>query len=76
MHSLNIQLFHRRSTRSVKYPRLLSNLAHMVNSQWLELPMSRTNSHGPNDVRAIEVRLYFTDHLLFSEMGRTIGSGG
>ena len=27
--------------------------------QWLELPMSRTNFHGPEDVRAIEVRLYF-----------------
>ena len=30
----------------------------MINPQWLELPMSRTNFHGPNDVRAIEVRLY------------------
>ena len=30
----------------------------MINHQWLELPMSRTNSHGPKDVRAIEVRLY------------------
>ena len=30
----------------------------MVNPQWLELPMSRTNFHGPKDVRAIEVRLY------------------
>ena len=31
----------------------------MINHQWLELPMSRTNFHGPKDVRAIEVRLYF-----------------
>ena len=30
----------------------------MINPQWLELPMSRTNIHGPKDVRAIEVRLY------------------
>ena len=30
----------------------------MINPQWLELPMSRTNFHGPKDVRAIEVRLY------------------
>ena len=30
----------------------------LINPQWLELPMSRTNSHGPKDVRAIEVRLY------------------
>ena len=30
----------------------------MINLQWVELPMSRTNFYGPNDVRAIEVRLY------------------
>ena len=30
----------------------------MINPQWLELPMPRTNFHGPKDVRAIEVRLY------------------
>ena len=30
----------------------------MINPQWLELPMSRTNFYGPNDVRAIKVRLY------------------
>ena len=29
----------------------------MINPQWLELLMSRTNFHGPKDVRAIEVRL-------------------
>ena len=29
-----------------------------VNPQWLKLPMSRTNFHGPKDIRAIEVRLY------------------
>ena len=32
----------------------------MINPQWLELPMSRTNFHGPKDVRAIEVRLFTT----------------
>ena len=30
----------------------------MINPQWLELPMSRMNFHGPKDVRAIEVWLY------------------
>ena len=30
----------------------------MINPHWFELPMSRTNFHGPKDVRAIEVRLY------------------
>ena len=30
----------------------------MINPQWLEQPISRTNYHGPKDVRAIEVRLY------------------
>ena len=31
----------------------------MINPQWLELPISRTNFHCPKDVRAIEVRLYW-----------------
>ena len=30
----------------------------MINPQWLDLPMSRTNFHGPKDIRAIEIRLY------------------
>ena len=30
----------------------------MINPQYLELPMSWTNFHGPKDVRTIEVRLY------------------
>ena len=30
----------------------------MINTRWLELPMSRTNFYGPKDVRANEVRLY------------------
>ena len=30
----------------------------MINPQWLELSISRTNFYGPKDVRAIEVRLY------------------
>ena len=29
-----------------------------INTQWLELPMSRTNFHGTKDVCAFEVRLY------------------
>ena len=30
----------------------------MINPQWLELPISKRNFHGPKDVRVIEVRLY------------------
>ena len=30
----------------------------MINPQWLILPMSQTNFHGPKDVGATEVRLY------------------
>ena len=44
------------------FPKLLlftSWTGAMINPQWLELPMSRTNFHGRKDVRAIEVRLYF-----------------
>ena len=42
----------------------------MINPQWFELPMSRTNFHGPNDVRAIEVGLYMTKdlHLTVEDM--------
>ena len=34
----------------------------MINPQWLELPMSRSNLQGPKDIRLIEVRLYM-DYL-------------
>ena len=37
----------------------------MVSPQWLELPVSRRKSHAPENVRAIEVRLYITDYCLF-----------
>ena len=49
----------------------------MINPQWLELPMSRMNFHGPKDVRAIEVRLYkvLTVKLLKQGYLRKIGSG-
>ena len=49
-----------------KYPKLslfASWTGAMINPQWLELPMSRTNFHGPKDVRAIEVRLYFVTNI-------------
>ena len=39
----------------------------MINFQWLELPISRTNFYGAKDVRAIEVRQYlrtFWGHFL------------
>ena len=42
----------------------------MINPQWLELLMFRTNFNGPKDVRAIEVRLYV--HLLLWLFAMTI----
>ena len=30
----------------------------MINPQWFELPMSRTNLHGLKNVRVIEVGVY------------------
>ena len=36
----------------------------MINIQWLKLPMSRTNFHGPKDVRAIEVWLNFPGDMM------------
>ena len=41
---------------SLNYPHLAPDL--VLNPQWLERPMSRTNFHRPKDVRAIEDRLY------------------
>ena len=38
----------------------------MIKSHLLELPISRTNFHGPKDVRVIEVWLYL-DTLPFLE---------
>ena len=48
----------RKSKRFPKLSLFASWTGAMSNPQWLELPMSRTNFHGPKDVRAIEVRLY------------------
>ena len=43
----------------------------MINPRWLELPLSRTNFHGPKGVRAIEVRLYcIENHIFFSNIDR------
>ena len=39
----------------------------MINSQWLELPMSRIHFHGPKDVSAIEVRLCIGVITLFGQ---------
>ena len=60
----NIQLL----CKTLKYfPNLsliASPLDSMINPQWHEQPISRTNFHGPKDVRAIEVRLYL-NRLVF-----------
>ena len=36
----------------------------MINPQWLEMPVSRTIFHGPEDVRAMEIRLFINILLL------------
>ena len=53
MGTLNIQLLYRIPNLSP----FTSLHCAIINPQWLELPISRTNFYGPNDVRAIEVRL-------------------
>ena len=50
MSTLNIQSLCRKSK--------IFQTGAMINFQWLELSVSRTNVHGRKDVRAIEVRLY------------------
>ena len=44
--------------KSKRYPYYASWPGSIINLQWLELPLSRTNFHSPKGVRAIEVRLY------------------
>ena len=58
MSTLNIQSLCRKSKRFPKLSLFASWTGAMINPQWLELPMSRTNFHGPKDVRAIEVQLF------------------
>ena len=48
----------------------------MINPQWLEVPMSRTNFHGPKDVRAIEVQLYYNHEKIFIENLFPLQKGG
>ena len=42
----------------------------MINSQWLELLMSRTSFHGPKDVPAIKIELYILSFILQQHMER------
>ena len=58
MSTLNIQSLCRNLKRFPKIIAICFLNWFLINPQWLELPMSRTNFHGPKDVRAIEVRLY------------------
>ena len=58
MSTLNIQLLCRKSIGFPELAIFASWSGAMINLQWRELPMSRTNFLGPKDVRAIEVRLY------------------
>ena len=44
---------------SLNYSPFASWPSARINPQWLELPISRTNFHGPKEVRAIKVWLYF-----------------
>ena len=65
MSTLNILLL--LEDRKKKVP-ILSPFAScsgaMTNPQWLELPIYRTNFHGPKETRAIEVRLYKAEHVI------------
>ena len=54
MSTLNIQLLYRRSKRFSNLSPFASWPCAIINPQWLELPMSRTNFHGPKDVRELK----------------------
>ena len=36
-----------------------SSTGFMINPQWLELPMSKINFHGPKDVRVFEINCLY-----------------
>ena len=55
MRTHNIPSCRRKSNR---YPYQTSWPGTIINPHWLELPLSRTNFHGPKGVRANEDRLY------------------
>ena len=55
MRTHNIPSCYRKSERDPYYA---SRPGAFIYPHWLELPLSRTNFHGPKGVRAIEVRLY------------------
>ena len=52
--TLNILVFY----KNIENIHILFPPGAMINPQWLELPISRTNFHGPKDVRVTEVRLF------------------
>ena len=54
--------------KSKKKTHKLSLFAFWPDTMWLEIPMSRTIFYGPNDVRAIAVRMYFV--LVKKALGR------
>ena len=35
----------------------------IIHPRWVELPLARTNFHGPKPVRAIEILLYRLDYV-------------
>ena len=47
-----------------KWSSFASRPVAMFNPQWLKIPMSRPNFHGPKNVQACEIRLYFSSMLL------------
>ena len=49
---------------SKRYPYYASCPGAIINPHWLELPLSRTNFHGPKVVRTIEVLLYIGTCLI------------
>ena len=59
MSKLNISLFGEEDRKDfLKLPPFASWTGAMIDPQWLELPISRTNFHGLKQFRAIEVWLY------------------
>ena len=67
MSTLNIPLFYRRTKRHPYSIPIFYYLCAIVNPQLLEVPISRTNFHGPKDVRATEVKHEVTNFIFLEK---------
>ena len=68
MSTLNIPFYYRRSKRHPYITSICLLPGTMIQPQWLELPISRKNFHGPKDVQTICTLIWLQ---VFTEEGKS-----